>query len=233
MRLQTTRKIVKSFLTYPQVKFTYPITGITNNEKSLIVFIDMEKLGEEEFKDFAVSKTDMLLSIIDKIENIEGNDNVEINLDDDMDIVITSDKLNQKIRKSPINLFQNVNHKSVDLVKEQADKVIETKITKEELSSILDIAKTVQNDTLILKDNKVITGKLFNKTLENDNEFTLDNGTFESEIKLDINHFYKLPKIDYKIEVYELNKDGQNIRLAFLTPKDIDGVLVIISEKLY
>jgi len=227
MRLKTTRKILKSFLTYPQVKFTYPMTGITNNEKSLIVFIDMEKLGEEKFEDFAISKTDTLLNIIDTIEK---SGDVEIDLNNETDIIIKNNKITQKIRKSPLNLFQDVNSKSIDVVRQTADKIIDCEVKGSELRDIIGISRMLGNDTMILKDNKIITGKSFNKTLENENEYILDNGTFEDDIRLSLEYISKLPILDYRIEGFKIEKEGMVVKLVFLTPLEIDGVLVVISE---
>jgi len=228
MTSKNTRTVIKSFLFNPAVKFQYPMTSILNAERSLIAFIDMEKLGEEQFSDFGIAKTDTLLSVIDAIT--ESTVTIE-NDKDPENITIKNSKTTQKIRKSSPDLFQEAKAETISMIRGSFDTVIEIDLMKEDLKDLVQISRMLSLDTLVLKDNKMVSGRASGNDMEDENiteiegKFDSDNGSF----KLDLTNLAKLPQMDYKLTVYHRADD--NIKVAFLEP-DTTGVLVVVSEKL-
>jgi len=223
MRNDRTRKILKAFLVNPQVKFEYPVTAISTPTKSLIALINMEQLDEEE-KDynpsFGIIKTDVLLNILDSIEGAD----IEMT---NTDIVIKNDKVKQKIRKSPANIFMEIKKESVNLVENTFDVINELTLDEETLEDILRRAKLLGHDTLIIQENKIITGRKNGNELEDESE-TFVQTEKDGKIILNIIDVLKLPLIDYKVKVFT-NKD---ISLVIMYPMDYPEVKVILSEKL-
>jgi len=220
MKNKKTREILKAFLINPQVKFTYPITTIMNIEKSVIAFIDMEALGEDEFKEYGIAKTDTLLALIDAIPNSE----VEIG---ETDIVIKNEKTTQKFRKSPADLFLEAKTGVLKTIEESFDKTIELELDEKTLADTLKIAKLLGLDTLVLKDNKIITGRAVGDDLEDENVTEIE-GSFNGEIKLNVNDIAKLPLMTYNIRVFT---NGEHT-VSFWESDKVAGVKVVISEKL-
>ena len=216
---EKTRQVLKGFLFNPQVKFEYPVTAISTPNKSIIAFIDMEKLGEEDFNPFGIIKTDVLLSVIDTI------DDPEITFTD-TDVEIKNDRVSQKIRKSPTEIFITINKESLKMVKENFEKVLEINMDEGTLDDILKRAKILGHDTFIFKENKVLTGVQNGSELEDETETSIASEG-NGEIILNINDLYKLPKLGYNFKVYT---DG-DVKLLIANPA-IDGVEVVISEKL-
>jgi hypothetical protein len=204
------------------------MTSILNAERSLIAFIDMEKLGEKSFSDFGIAKTDTLLSVVDAIPDSC------ITLENEKDpenITIENSKTTQKIRKSSPNLFQEAKPETISMIRGSFDTVIDIELKKEDLKDLVQISRMLSLDTLVLKDNKMISGRASGNDME-DESITSIEGTFDSDngsFKLDLTNLAKLPQMDYKLTVYHRQDD--NIKVAFLEP-DTNGVLVIISEKL-
>jgi len=220
MKNKKTREILKAFLINPQVKFTYPITTIMNIEKSVIAFIDMEALGEDEFKEYGIAKTDTLLALIDAIPNSE----VDIG---ETDIVIKNDKTTQKFRKSPADLFLEAKTAVLKTIEESFDKTIELELDEKTLADTLKIAKLLSLDTLVLKDNKIITGRAVGDDLEDENVTEIE-GNFNGKIKLNVNDIAKLPLMTYHIRVFT---NGEHT-VSFWESDKVSGVKVVISEKL-
>jgi len=223
MKNEITRKILKSFLVNPQVKFEYPITAVATPTKSIIVLINLEQLGEseEDFKEpFGIIKTDVLLNVIDNIKDAE----IEMT---ESDIIIKNDRVKQKIRKSPPNIFMEIKKESIKVVEETFNVINELIVTDELLKDILTRAKLLGHDTFIIKENKIVTGRENGTELEDESETIIETEK-DGEIKLNINDLIKLPIIDYKVKVYT----NGDIKLVVLYPLDHDEVKVVVSEKL-
>ena len=222
MFTERTRKILQGFLINPQVKFEYPITAISTPTKSMIVFINMKETGEkeEDFKEkFGIIKTDVLLSLLNNITDAEV-------ISDNSNIIIKNDKIKQKIRKSPPNIFMDIRKESIDLVENTFKVINEFELSKDIFKNILSRAKLLGHDVLVIKENKIITGRENGKELEDESE-TLIETSNKGEIKLNIIDILKLPIIDYKFKIYK----GE-VKLVIAYPKDFEEVKVVISERL-
>jgi len=223
MKTARTRTLMKMFLFNPQVKFEYPITAISNQTKSLIAFIDLSKTGEEaeDFENpFGIIKTDVLLNVIDNIDEPE----IEI---DETDIIISNDKIKQKIRKSPANIFIDVNKDSLGLVENTFDLIGEVQISEEEFKDILKRAKILGHDTMVIEKDKIITGKENGNELEDESEIKIEND-MNDKIVLNLNEVLKLPMIDYKFKFFT----NGDIKLGIIYPIDFPEVKIVISEKI-
>jgi len=217
------RETIRKFLVNPSVKFEYPVTAIATPTKSIIVLIDLEKLGEKEEnyeKSFGIFKTDVLLNVISSIEDAE----IEIN---ESDIVIKNDIVTQKIRKSPKDIFMNIKKNSINVVENSFDNINELLLTEELLKDILKRAKILGHTVLKIEDNKIITGRENGTELE-DETITKIETEKDGKIVLNISDILKLPVIDYKVKIYT---NGE-IKLAVLYPLDYNEVKVVVSEKI-
>jgi hypothetical protein len=223
MRNDRTRKILGNFLINSQVKFEYPITAISTPTKSMIVLVNLEELNEDENDfnpSFGIVKTDVLLSILNSIED------ADIDMTD-TDIIIKNDKVKQKIRKSPSNIFMDIKKESAKLVEETFDIINEVDISEEVLKDILTRAKLLGHDVLIIKENKIVTGRENGTELEDESETKVETSS-NGEIKLNIVDILKLPILDYKFKVFT----NEDIKLVIAYPIDYPEVKVILSEKL-
>ena len=221
--LNRTREIISKFLFNTQVKFEYPITAISTPTKSLIAFIDLEKIGEnaENFKNpFGIIKTDVLLRIIDKIPNSD----VKF---EETDIVISNDRITQKIRKSPANIFLNVKKEAIDMIETSFHCNNEIDLSSEDLKDILDRAKLLGHDTLIIKKDLIITGRENGTELEDEAQTKIETKS-DGEVKLSIANLNAVPTIDYKIKIFT----NGDIRAVLMYPVDYPEVKVAVTEKL-
>jgi len=219
MRKETTRKIMKSFMINPMARLDYPITSLVSPNKSIIAFIDMEKLGEEPFDSFGTSRLDILLNIADTIKG----STLEFT---DTDIIVKNDRVKQKVRKSSEDLFEQAKYEVLEHIETNMDKIADIDLDSQTLKEITTSAKMLGLDTMIVKEGKIITAKDFNGDLEDENEIKIE-GEVKQETSFNVEDFFKIPNGNYSLKIYT----NGDVSTAIITPEKIQQVKIVIAQK--
>jgi hypothetical protein len=231
MKLESTRSVLKSFLVNPKIKMNYPITSIVSPWDSVIVFIHMDKLGEEEFNSFGVRKMDTLLSAIDVYEDpvitFEGNNIVLTTSSDKQEIRTSTPELNALIKEPKYEALKAIENSPADY-----NKIFDVVIDKEDLIKKSKIQKLFGLEVYRIKgenDNCQISVCNLNGSVgENEATSNID-GTGDGEIVFSVEDISMLPILDYKVSVYERTANGSKI--SIWRPVDIPEVEVIVTQK--
>lgn len=215
----------------PSAIFSYPITGIRDANKTIIAFIELDKLGDSEFEEFGVIKVrefmDLLAiagdadtSLENGIINIKSKDIKCRYLTTDIDVLESS------FRAKPI-MLQKV---------EETPAASTFTITSQELDKIKRVSAllSLENFVVSSKDNlvNVNVGNSSINTKSESNEFQL---TFsdcivseECNVLLSINNVRKLPAGDYDVKIAK--SPNGNVVIRF-TSKNIAGLTIFIATK--
>lgn len=211
------------------IVFTYPITGIRSSSGSIFAFLDVKKLGSEEFEEFGILKFKELVDLI----NVAGTD-AEISLDNKV-INIKSDKIKcryittsidtlDKTFKAPIAQIEKTNN---------AEAAMTFTINSNELSQIKKVSALLGiKDLVISCDDNNIFVRTENYSQKNSNDFNIKMEDCSVNIPnttviLGMDNFKKLPDGNYTVKVCT---NGN----SFITRFDsttIDGLIINIATK--
>jgi len=233
MKLQKTRQVLKSFLVNTKVKMNYPITSIANPWDSVIVFIHMDRLGEDEFESFGVRKMDTLLATVD----IYNEPNIELKPDN---IVISTDRDRQEIRTASPELnalIKEPKYAALQGIEGNAGaftKTFDTDITKDELQQKSKIQRLHGLESYVLEVEKgklnFTVCNLNGKVKENPATTHLDDTEDEDKmVVFSVDDVSMLPAMDYNVKVYKNNANGSQI--SIWRPTELPEVEVVITEK--
>lgn len=207
--------------------FNYPITGVKNASGTIVAFLDVEKLGSEEFEEFGIIKFKEFNDLI----NIAGTD---ANTKLDSGVIYIDGKMSFKYLTTDVSVLEENYKASLKMLEktEQAKSAIEFRITAAELSQIKKAANILNVEDLIISGED---GKVFIKT-ENSSQQSSNRGILEmsgasvstdTQVILGMSNFKKLPDGDYKIKV-AVNGAACITRFDSLT---IDGLVINIATK--
>jgi hypothetical protein len=208
--------------------FNYPITGIRNAGGTIFAFVDVEKLGTEEFDEFGVIKFRELVDLI----NVAGQDaNVALN---EGIINIVGKNVKCRYFTTDVRVLEESFRASLKMLEKtsEATAAMEFTLLSSELQQLKKVSGllNVEDLTIIGKNGKV-SMKAENASQQSSNGFTLDSETgvvtAEASVILGINNFKKLPDGDYKVKVAV---NGSNFITRF-DSLSIDGLVICIATK--
>jgi hypothetical protein len=215
----------------PSAIFTYPITGIRDANKTIIAFIELDKLGDEEFEEFGVIKVrefmdllsiagDAETSITNGIINIQSKDLKCRYLTTDIDVLESSFRVKpsmlQKVEETPAA-------STFTITKEELDKI-------KRVSALL----SLENFVVSSKDNKVTVNvgnsSINAKSESNEFQMTFGNGIVNDEcnVLLSIANVRKLPAGDYDVKIAK--SPNGSVVIRFIS-KNIAGLTIFIATK--
>jgi hypothetical protein len=215
----------------PSVIFTYPITGIRDAAKTIIAFIELDKLGENEFEEFGVIKVKEFMDLL----NIAGE--AESSITNGV-INIKSKQLKCKYITTDLSVLErDFRAKDSMLAKvEETPTASSFKITSHELDQIKKVSSLLglENFVVSSKDDevKVTVGNTSINARSESNEFSLvlTNGEVieECNVLLSISNVKKLPSGDYDVKIAKSANGNVIIRFSSTT---IAGLTIFIATK--
>jgi len=231
MKKKSTREIIKSFLVNTKVKVNYPITSIVSPWDSVIVFIHLDKLGEEPFEGFGVRQMDTLLSAIDVYDDPQ----IEIK---QPNIIISTDHDRQEIRTSSPELNKLIKEPKYDALvsietnKEVFELVLDINVPKDEMIKKTKIQRLFALEVYALEADEngasISVCNLNSGIGENEAKSKLE-GSGNGKIIFNVDDISMLPQEDYNVKVYKNKQAGSQISVWRI--KDRDEVEIIVTEK--
>lgn len=211
------------------IVFTYPITGIQSFAGTMFAFLDVKKLGSEEFEEFGIMKFKELVDLI----NIAGSD-ATVELKDKV-INISSDKISCRYITSDVDTLEQTFKAKTTMIKktEEAAAALQFSISSAELSQIKKAANLLKvNDLIIADKGNDIFIRTENSAQRSSNGFSVkvqnpNISMSDSNIMLSITNFLKLPDGDYDVKVCS----NGNTFITRFDSTTIDGLIINIASK--
>lgn len=213
MLKQDTKELLKALAPISDsMILKYPITGINQVDKSIIAFLDLEKLEEEEFETFGIYKMGEFLSLLDIYSDAEislSDDVVTIQNTSTTQRYVTTHLGNLEAFDIPSTILDNIG---------KAPKVAEITLLKHELENIKKISNLLKLSDLTIETEEDELYTIVNDASQpgmNDNKTKVGAASINEDFKLviDINQIQKLPSIDYDIEIAKNPTTGSYITL--------------------
>lgn len=230
MLTTNTQKVISQLLDItPKMIVSYPITGLKDEDKTIFAFIDMTKLGEEEFKEFGLLKTKEFIDLLkiageDAIYTYDGRRNISIESKTVKCRYLSSyvDSLEDTCRTNP-KMIANV---------DASEKAMSFTFSNQELSQIKSVANLLNFDDLVLESNSngvTITAKNYKEKEGNDFSLSLDGESYiDTSIMMSVTNLKKLPSGNYNVIVAK----GANYAIKFES-ENIPGLVIIMPTKAF
>lgn len=208
--------------------FNYPITGIRNSGGTIFAFVDVEKLGTEEFDEFGVIRFRELVDLI----NVAGQD-AAVTLNEGI-INIVGKNVKCRYFTTAVNVLEESFRAKETMLEKtgSAPSAVEFTLTASELQQLKKVAGLLKvEDLTIVGKNGKVSLKAENASQTSSNGFTLEpeesNVTQDASVILSMDNFKKLPDGDYKVKV-AVNGSNYITRFDSLS---IDGLVICIATK--
>lgn len=223
-----TLKVIQSLNSISnKVIFDYPLTCIRDG-KTVQAYLDMSKLGEDEFESFGIYSLSDLLSAVSLIENPEITLNSKT-------LKIFNNKSSVTYNTSSIELLEEDCGSDYSLIQRVKSN---TKIGEFELSSNdfkdIKIASNALKDLpdLHISNSKSgISLKISGKEKNSNTYETIVDGKSEEDFNLiaNLNFLKKIPTGNYLVEIYKSQKGDS--RILLFTSKDIESLEILLAIK--
>lgn len=215
----------------PSVIFSYPITGIRDASKTIIAFIELDKLGENEFEEFGVIKCKEFMDLL----SIAGE--AESSIENGI-ITIKSKDLKCKYITTDLDVLErDFRAKETMLAKvEEAPSASTFKITSQELDKIKKVSSLLglENFVVSSKSDKVVVtvGNTSINAKSESNEFSMvlseSDVSEDCDVLLSISNVKKLPSGDYDVKIAKSANGAVIIRFSSCS---IAGLTIFIATK--
>jgi hypothetical protein len=205
---------------------TYPVTTIILG-KAIQAFLDISKLGEEEFDEIGVFDINQLSSVISVIDDAEiSNDNG----------TLTIKNKNQSIKygTTTIDIIESECRGNPDLIDRisQNEKVLEFELDAKELDRIKKMSGLLKelSDLVISSENGNINIAVTSKEKSSNNYSVSVEGTSEDDIEMSLvmDAVKKLPNSGYKISIHRSKKGSL---VAVFKSTGVEGLSIVLSAK--
>jgi hypothetical protein len=215
----------------PSVIFTYPITGIRDASKTIIAFVELDKLGEEEFEEFGVIKVREFMDLL----NIAGDADIT---NDDGVLTIKSKDIKCRYVTTDLDVLEDsFRARPTMLAKvEETPSASTFTITANELDKIKRVSAllSLENFTVISKNDEVLVtvanSSINNKSESNDFQLTFSDSTVvdECSVLLSVANIRKLPSGNYDVKIAK--SPNGNVIIRFVS-QNIAGLTIFIATK--
>jgi len=212
--------------------FTYPMMGISDSNKTIMAYLDIKGLGNEDFQEFGIMGVKQYLYLL----NIAGKDVDVTNKEGVLHISSTSIKckysttnigiLEAKNCRAPLTLPDNFN---------SAIKAIEFYISSDDVDKIKKVSSLLKfEDVVITSENGKVVLKVDNETQKSSNDFKiyLDGECEDSElaIVLSVSNIKKLPQGNYVIRASKNPKNPSSVLVRFES-QNVEGLNFYVATK--
>jgi len=207
---ENTRKVLKSLTSVSgSAILRYPISTVSQKDKSLIAFVDLEALDEAEFGEFGVSYLSDLLSLIDFYDDA----NIEINAGI---IDIKTETSHQRYRTTELDMMKafDVSPKILDNLLAETPQ-IRFDISKDELDRYKKIASLVKSEYFVVQDGSITVCKLdaTNTLLDESTTDHIMDASTEDRVAFAMTNIDKIPSGSYEVSLIKNPKSGNYISL--------------------
>lgn len=205
----------------------YPVTTIILG-KSMQAFLDLSKIGEEEFTEFGVFDINQLNSVVSLI------DDPSITIDEGT-LTIKNNSQSIKYGTTLIELLESECRGNPDLLKRitgNNEKVVEFTLEAKELDRLKKMSGLLKelSDLVITSENGIINLSVTSKEKSSNNYSVNVEGSSTEDIKmiLIMDVIKKLPNSGFKIGIYKSSKGSL---VAVFSSTGVDGLDIVISAK--
>lgn len=212
--------------------FTYPVMGVSDSNKTIMAYLNLQDLGNEDFKEFGIMGVKQYMDLL----SIAGKDSEITNVDSVLHIKSPSISckysttnigiLEAKNCRAPLSLPQNF---------ESATKAIEFYISSEDMEKIKKVSSLLKfEDVVITSEGSKIVLKVDNENQKSSNDFKiyLDGEASDSEIGvvLSVSNIKKMPQGNYVVRASKNPKNPLSILVRFES-QNVDGLQFFIATK--
>lgn len=225
---ENTRAVLKSLTSVSNSAiFRHPITTVAQKDKSLIAFLNIADLGEEEFEEFGISFMSDFLNLVEfyKDATIEINDGV---------IDMKTETSHQRYRSTELDIMKSFDFPSALLDNiNKAEATITFDISNDDLTRFKKISSLVKSDYFIVSDSDITVCKLDAKDNMLDEStteiLTSTNEDVEERIVFAMTSIDKLPSQNYTVKIVKNPKTGNYISVWSSQDQPIN--IVVSVEK--
>lgn len=213
--------------------FNYPVTAMKDLSSGTLVFINIKKLGNEEFNPFAIAKIKEFIDLI----KIVGED-VNIDIDENGIILIKGNGFSSKYISSDVSIMESIAGVKLSTL----DTILSKEVIAEFILKQSECEKAKRaSDLLSLEDmnfslcsaNNIVEVNCVSKAENNKNfSFTISNENIK-ECKIDIkfnllmSSIKKIPMSDFKCIIRKNEKDDSILAMQ-LIPVNCNYITFII-----
>ncbi len=206
---------------------TYPVTTIILG-KAIQAFLDLSKLGEEEFDEIGVFDINQLASVISVI------DDATITNDNGM-LTIKNNDQSIKYGTTTIDIIESECRGKPDLLKrivEDNEKVLSFTLDAKELDRIKKMSGLLKelSDLVITSENGEVKLTVTSKEKSSNNYSVkvLGESTEDISMSLVMDVVRKLPNSGYEVSIHKSKKGSL---VAVFKSTGVDGLSIVLSAK--
>lgn len=212
--------------------FTYPTMGISDPNKTIMAYLDLKGLGNDDFKEFGVMGVKQYLDLL----NIAGKD-AEIENKDGV-LHIKSSSIGCKYATTNIAILEAKNCRAPIAVQgkfESAEQALEFTLTAEDMDKIKKVASLLKfEDVVITGENGNIVLKVDNESQKSSNDFKIQlDGIINDTniaIVMSVGNIKKLPQGNYTVRASKNPNNPSNVLVRF-DSQNIEGLQFFIATK--
>lgn len=212
-----------------KVIFEYPVTGIQDNAKTMMAFINLETLENKPFNKFGLIKVREFFDLLKIVENNE----TEINFSNDV-ISITGGGVSCRYMTTSLQVLQDSEvNKNILVSSEKIEPCATFLLDNSKLDMIKKTSAVLNLETMAVEINNGEIKVAVESAINQDSmsiDIPAEKATGEHKVQLSIMNIKKLPLGNYntKILQHPTNKDNYIISL---TPENIPALTILLSTK--
>ena len=213
--------------------FTYPTMGISDANKTVMAYLDLKGLGNEDFEEFGIMDVKQYLDLL----NIAGKDATVTNNGGILNI--KSPTIGCKFATTNIAVLEAKNCRPVMAIPtnfSNAEKVFEFALSSEDMDKIKKVSSLLNfSEVVISKEDDKIVVKVDNETEKhssNDFKIYLDGECTNDTIKvvLGVSNVKKLPQGNYIVTGAVNPKNPSNVLVRFES-ENVEGLQFYIATR--
>ena len=232
---KNTRTVLKNLNTIGNSAIIrYPYTSIIQPDKTLISFIDMEALGEEEFDEFGIYFLSEFLSLVDLYD--DGEVRREGNI-----IELENSYSTQKYETPDLEIMKIFDVPSAVLGKLLSSEIeVSFDLGTEQLSRIKKVASLLKLKSMIVdaktenEEMKLVACNLSENDSymqESVNDVPIGIVNVDTKVVFDIQNILKIPDADYKVRIIK-NQDTGNYISLWEAENEPFSIIVTLQKSL-
>ena len=208
------------------VIMSYPITSMRENQ-NIHVFIDIQKLGSEEFKEFGIFGLSDFISAVNMIPDFD----IELN---DKVLEIFNSKSSVKFNTANVSLLEETCRGDYELLQriKKNSTIAEFDISNDDMKSLKQACSVLKNLPFleIFSEEDSIVLKVCGLEKSTNSYSLCVDGDKKEDFKIQINtaSFKRIPNGNFRFKIFKSNKGSY---ILLLESKDVESLEIIMSVK--